>query len=119
MDKKRILDWVPRIIGIMFFGFAFIFALLSGNDGFVSALMNASPWIILLFVFFVSWKWKKVGGWILIAISVIFGIMFDAFESLFVLFVFVLPILIVGILFLLDSKKTKKKVVKKKSKKKN
>ncbi len=108
---KKIIHWVPRIIILVFAIFAFIFALLSGAEdhggGLKGVLINspnAIPWLILLGIVYITWKWEKIGGWILIGISVIFTIFFNALENIEVFLILILPILLSGILFLVSSK---------------
>ena len=112
---KKTIYWVPRIIILVFAILIFVFALLSGSERYGGGIIgilknspNALPWLILLLIVYFAWKWEKIGGWMLIILSVLFTFFFDAFESLGAFLFLILPILIVGILFLISSKINKK-----------
>lgn len=103
---KQILYWLPRIVILVFALLVFVFALLSGatdyGGGLKGILMNspnAIPWLILLGIVYIAWKWEKVGGWMLIVTSIIFTVFFNAWGHIGTFLILILPILLMGILF--------------------
>jgi len=75
---RNIARYVLLIFGIL----VFIFALLSGSEdyggglhGIIKNSPNALPWLLLLILIFVAWKWELVGG-ILITLLGIFLLFF-------------------------------------------
>ena len=111
---KQILYWLPRIVILVFALLVFVFALLSGvadhGGGLKGILMNSPnviPWLILLGIVYIAWKWEKVGGWMLILTSIIFTVFFNAWEHTGIFLILILPILFIGILFLISSKLNK------------
>jgi len=108
--KNNILYWLPRILGILFICFISLFSLdVFGEYKFPEILlalfMHLLPSIILLVVLIVAWKWEKIGGWIFVAMGIIFTIFFNTYESFSGFFLISFPILIIGILFLLNGRK--------------
>lgn len=111
---KKILYWFPRIGMLTFSLLVFVFALLSGAEeygggieGIVLNSPNALPWLVLLVVVFIAWKWEKIGGMLLIALSVLFTVFFNAWQHVGTLFMFILPITGMGVLFLFSDKQKK------------
>lgn len=88
-----------------------IFALLSGagpNEGGIYNIVqnspNALPWIILLAMIYVAWKWEFIGG-IIISLTGIFMMnFFHVFGSKFhvVPFILTLMILLFGAFFMMS-----------------
>ena len=75
---RNIARYVLLIFGIL----VFIFALLSGSEdyggrlhGIIKNSPNALPWLLLLILIFVAWKWELVGG-ILITLLGVFLLFF-------------------------------------------
>jgi len=115
-NVKKIIYWTPRIIILILVAFFFVFALLSGAEEYGGGLRgilmnspNALPWLVLFFIVWIAWKWEKIGGWLFILIAIIFTFFFDAYESLVMVFILIIPLWLVGILFLISSKINKKK----------
>jgi len=115
-SAKKIIYWIPRIILLVFSILIFLFALLSGAENYGGGIKgvllnspNALPWLILLILVYFSWKNEKIGGWLLIIIAIFFTFQFDAYESIIAFSILILPILISGILFLINNKLNKKK----------
>jgi len=113
---KKLIYWTPRIIILIIAVLFFIFALLSGSEeyggGINGVLMNspnALPWLVLFLLVGVAWKWEKIGGWFFILFAIFSVFFFNVFKSPGVLLFVTLPILLVGILFLISSKFNKKK----------
>jgi hypothetical protein len=88
------------LIGIL----VFIFAVLSGAENFGGGLKgiiknsaNALPWLLLLVLIYVAWKWELIGG-IIITISG-FGMLyfFNFSGSNFFLITFILCLLIIAL----------------------
>lgn len=126
--KSKILFWTPRIITILFIIFISLFAFDVFNEGygfpevFLALFMHLIPTLVLTGILLVAWRWENFGGYIYLFMGVFFGFFFDAFEELISFLLLVVPLWIVGGLFLADYYVNKKgksvKKVKKKKKKK-
>lgn len=89
----------------------FIFALLSGSEdygggisGIIQNSPNALPWLLLLVLTFIAWKWELIGG-IIITVIGLYMVYFFNFEgqNFFVItFIITLLIVILGLLFILS-----------------
>lgn len=114
--KKTKIDKTTRIIKIILLAmsvFWFIFSWISGaKPGFKGFLMNfpnTIPWIILILLIGLLWKFEFAGG-ILITILGIFTIfIFDAIEQPFVLLTISLPLTALGLFFVVKNLKRKNK----------
>ena len=100
------------IIGVLIF----IFALLSGAEsqgggvmGIIKNSPNALPWVLLLVLVYVAWKWELVGGILFTVIGLGFSpVVFlhnynmnhSIFISLGIIAAITLPFIVVGILFI-------------------
>ena len=88
-----------------------VFALLSGSEdygggiiGIIKNIPNALPWVVLLVLIYIAWKWELIGG-ILITILGLFLMYFFNFNgSNFFIFPFMLTLLIIvfGSLFIIS-----------------
>ena len=120
--KSKLLYWTPRILVILFILFISMFAMdVFGEYSFplvlVALFMHLIPSFILIILLVVAWKWERVGGILFLVLFVVFTFWFDLYKHIISFLLIGLPVLIVGILFLISSKVNKKKIVKKKSKK--
>jgi hypothetical protein len=89
----------------------FIFALLSGSEdygggisGIIQNSPNALPWLILLVLTFIAWKWELIGG-IIITIMGLFMVYFFNFQgqNFFVItFTITSIIVLLGLLFIIS-----------------
>jgi len=95
------------IIGVLIF----IFALLSGAEsqgggvmGIIKNSPNALPWVLLLVLVYVAWKWELVGGIIITALGLFLFYFFNFAGNNFFLFTFILTLLIIllGSFFILS-----------------
>ena len=84
-------------------GTQFIFALLSGAEGYGGGLKgvimnspNSLPWLLLFVFVYVAWKWELVGGSLVALIGFFTIFMFDAFEEPFVFLAISLPLMLLG-----------------------
>ena len=72
---KRLLFWIPRVLGLLFAAFISLFALDVFGEGvgiwetLVALLMHLVPTFVLLFVLALAWRWEWVGGILLIALG--------------------------------------------------
>ena len=89
--------------------FWFVFALLSGSEeygggikGIVLNSLNALPWLLLFVFVYIAWRWELVGGILVIAMGVFTIFFFDVFKSTVVLFAISIPLIILGILFIIN-----------------
>jgi hypothetical protein len=93
----NIARYTLLVLGIL----VFIFALLSGSEGygggisgFIKNSPNALPWLFLLILIFVAWKWELVGGIIITLMGVAMIYFFNFYGPNFFLITFILTLLI-------------------------
>jgi hypothetical protein len=106
--SKRLLYWSPRVIGILLVLFVAMFSLdvFEGNHGFwktvVAFVMHQVPTMFALVPLLLAWRWEWIGAvtYLCVAVfSIIFGI---GTWDLIAFFCFSGPLVIAGILFLLN-----------------
>lgn len=117
---KRILYWLPRILGILAILFMMMFSLdcfeNGGTDALLCLLMHNIPALIIVAVLVISWKWELIGGILFILGFIAGGIFFDGFGKNPASLIVIAPFLLTGILFILyyylyGSKKTKPELI--------
>jgi|GEM_PF-527574 len=95
------------ILGIL----VFLFALLSGSEGYGGGIAgiiknspNAIPWLILLVLVFIAWKWELIGGILVTVLGIALLYFFNFTGPGFSLFPFILTIMItiLGSFFILS-----------------
>jgi len=122
-QKSNWLLWVPRVLGILIASFITIFAFdvfiedYSWLEKIVAFLMHLIPTFILLVTLIISWRYRLIGGitYIILGFLYLFGT--RAYQFLPASLVITLPLVVVGILFILSqylpkSKKTLKNYLK-------
>ncbi|HAW50964.1 MAG TPA: hypothetical protein DCX54_01360 [Flavobacteriales bacterium] len=79
---RNIARYFLLITGICVFGFA----LVSGSEeygggitGIVRNSPNALPWVLLLILTYISWKWELTGGIIVLCFSIVLLFFFHVF----------------------------------------
>ncbi len=101
--------WVPRIIAIAYVLFLLVFTLDSGASGIweriTAYVMNALPAIVVAACLAVFWRRPKAAGWMFIALAVAFTVWFNAYTRLEQFLIVPLPLLVIGVLFLLVRKR--------------
>ncbi|MBU4501272.1 MAG: hypothetical protein KKA79_01670 [Nanoarchaeota archaeon] len=108
MKKKRnrLLYWSPRVLCIIFILFISMFALDVFEYPFpevlVALFMHLIPSFILTAVTILAWKKEKIGGIIFIGLAVFSVFFFNTLENPESLLFITGPVLLVGILFLLN-----------------
>jgi uncharacterized membrane protein len=70
---------------------------------------NALPWLAVWVLVYVAWRWPIIGGWLLFIMGVVFTMMFDTYENILAFSLISLPVLIVGILFLMGGNRRRSK----------
>ena len=113
-NRNKWLYWTPRIIIIIFILFISIFALdvfeeYQGLELLIGLFMHLIPSFILIILLVIAWKWEKIGGWLFIVLSIIFTIFFKTYQDIISFLIISLPVLVIGILFLLNYYKTEGK----------
>ncbi len=111
-DKKiqtaNILRNIARYSLLCLSVLVFIFALLSGSEdyggglsGIIQNSPNALPWLLLLALTFIAWKWELIGG-IIITVIGLYMVYFFNFEGqnfFAITFIITSVIVILGISF--------------------
>jgi hypothetical protein len=104
----NILRKLARLILLIIALFWFSFALLSGAEeygggltGIIKNSPNALPWLLLLVVVFIAWKWELLGGILIAGLGIFTIFAFNVFnESLYVFFLITLPLILLGGFFI-------------------
>ena len=88
------------VLGIL----VFIFALLSGSqeygggiEGIIKNSPNAIPWLLLLILIFIAWKWELTGGIIITVLGLIMVYFFNFRGPNFFLVTFILTLFITAL----------------------
>ena len=97
---RNIARYSLLFIGIL----VFIFALLSGSEDYGGGLVgilnnspNALPWLLLLALVYVAWKWELIGGIIVTALGFVMLYFFNFSCPNFFLTTFILTLLIIAL----------------------
>jgi hypothetical protein len=104
----RLLFWTPRILSILFILFISMFALdiFEGDYGFwgtiIGLFMHLIPSFIMIILLVIAWKWEKIGGWAFVILAVLFTLHFRAYNSISSFMLISFPVLLIGILFILE-----------------
>ncbi|MDD5086592.1 MAG: hypothetical protein PHV16_02470 [Candidatus Nanoarchaeia archaeon] len=107
---KKVIYWAPRIIAILFILFISLFALDVFSEDYtffqtiIGLFMHLIPAFILIAATCIAWKNEFVGGFVFIGIFVFFTIFFNTSREIITFSLISLPVLIIGLLFLLNSK---------------
>ena len=111
MDRKaKFLYWAPRILAIVFILFISLFALDVFSEGYsfletiVALFMHLIPTFILIAVTWIAWKNEFIGGFIFIGIFIFLTVFFNTSREVITFFLISFPVLVIGLLFLLNSK---------------
>ena len=106
-----IIHWMPRIASILIIGFMGLFSLdvfeieAQPLELLVGFLMHNIPSLLMLALLFFAWKRPVVGFAGFLAVALLFTILFvRSIFGLMNLLVFVLPILMIALLFYIDWK---------------
>jgi hypothetical protein len=95
---------------MLFILFISLFALDVFSEGYgfpetiVALFMRLIPTFILIAATFIAWKNDFLGGFIYIGIFIFFTIFFNISREIITFFIIFLPVLIIGELFLINSK---------------
>jgi len=112
MNLKKTLYWTPRILTILFTALISIFALdvfveYSFPEVLVALFMHLIPTFILILLLAISWKKELYGGIGFLVLALVPLFFFN--EPLESFFILSLPLIAVGILFMVSWKINKKK----------
>jgi hypothetical protein len=95
---RNIARYTLLVLGVL----VFIFALFSGSEdygggirGIIQNSPNALPWLILLILIFIAWKWELVGGIIITLLGIAMLFFFVLLGNNFFLITFILTLLII------------------------
>jgi len=113
--NKRIFYWFPRVLAILYILFLALFALdvfIPGKDFLyyiVALFMHLIPNFVLLTILTIAWKHERIGGALfLVAFAVLFSMFWDR-SFLWLQLLLFSPLVLIGILFLLQRKEVGKK----------
>lgn len=108
MLKKSIrvakwLRYVARTVLVLVAGFWFVFALLSGAEGFGGGLkgilinsFNALPWLLLFVFVWIVWKFELLGGILITLFGIITIFFFKTYQDVIVFLMVSLPLILLG-----------------------
>jgi hypothetical protein len=102
------LRYIARGVLGLVTAFWLVFALLSGAEssgGELSELVhnapNALPWIGLVLLNVVAWKWELVGGVLVILLGLFYMFFFNALSPVGIVFwLIVMPMVVLGLMFI-------------------
>jgi len=104
--SNQLLFWIPRILTILFAGFISLFAMDVFQEGrglwetIGELLIHLIPTFILIALLLMSWKWEWIVGSVFIILGLAYMIMnFDYKQWIIAISG---PMLLIGILYLLD-----------------
>ncbi len=104
---RKVIVWLPRILGIVFAVFLSMFALdaFGGDEPFfrqlLGFLIHLVPTAAVVAVVVLAWMWRH-GGYVFIALGIVFAFAFDAWEHPASIILLVgIPVML-GVLFLLS-----------------
>lgn len=119
MPKQKIIKlirYTARTILTVVAVFWFLFALVSGSEGFGGGLKgiiinspNAIPWVFLLVFVYIAWRWEMIGGSVIVLMGVFTVFMFNTYRDLLTFFTISIPLIVLGGMFILTSKLDKSK----------
>jgi len=107
-SAKQILFWSPRVLGILIAVFVSLFALDVFGEGYsswetIGALaLHLLPTFVILVVLGIAWRWEWIGGFLFVALGVLYITLFWEPSNLPAYLVISGPLFLTGILFLLD-----------------
>jgi len=114
MSKERVANIfrnIARYFLLVVAILVFIFALLSGSEqygggitGILKNSSNAIPWLLLLILVFIGWKWELIGGIGITSLGIVMFYFFNFGTTNFFLVTFILTLIIIilGSFFLLS-----------------
>jgi hypothetical protein len=109
--KTNKLIWIPRALSIVFIVFLALFALdvFSGEVPLVKKLggffIHLIPSFTLVIILVISWKKPFIGGSLFILLSIVFILVFRTYRPLPTLLFLTSPTALVGILFVILTRK--------------
>ena len=109
-QKRFKFKWFPRILSIVFILFLSLFAtdvfLMEGPlfQKIAGFLIHLIPSFCLLFFLLVAWRKPKEGGYLFLILSIIFTLRFQTYKNIYSFLLISLPLLIVGICFLIENR---------------
>ncbi len=104
----QLLHWTPRVLGILFAVFISLFALDVFEEGeplsrmLLGFAMHMIPTALVVIAVLVAWRWPAVGGLLFIALGVAYAVMVHGKENVWALVAIGGPLLLVGLLFVVD-----------------
>lgn len=105
---EKVLFWSPRVLGILIAIFVSLFALDVFGVGYsfwetIGALaMHLIPTFVILVVLGIAWRWEWIGGFLFVALGVLYITLFWEPSNLPAYLLISGPLFLTGILFLLD-----------------
>jgi hypothetical protein len=102
------LFWTPRVLGILFAIFISLFALDVFGEGYgpwetvVALVMHLVPTFVVLIALAVAWRWEWVGAVLFCGLAFLYVVMAWGRFPLLTYVVISGPLLLVGVLFLLN-----------------
>jgi hypothetical protein len=106
---KRWLYWLPRALSILFAVFISLLALDVFGEGYsfwetlVALFMHLVPTFILVVAILIAWRWERVGAALFLALAVVYLVMTNGR-----MLTIPIPLIIVGLLFLVSWRVTLK-----------
>ena len=108
INWKKTIPWIPRIIAILYIIFITIFAF---DESVISLpwFVHLMPTIILALIVIFTWKRPLAASIIFLVLGFGFTLIFRTYSNLLTFLLISLPLILIGILFLLERLFIKKK----------
>lgn len=106
-----ITKWFPRVLAIIYIIFIALLSLdvLNANATAIQKIggliISNIPTILLLVALFLAWKKPATGGTVFLMLSILFSLFFRTYQRIDTFILISCPLLLVGVLFLLNKKK--------------
>ncbi len=104
MNTKRLIRWLPRVIGILFAAFISLFALDVFNEGYafgellIALLMHLIPTLLIIAVLAIAWRNEWIGAILFGSLALFYLVSSgELLESM----ILTVPLLLIAGLFLL------------------
>lgn len=103
----KYLQYFCRATLILLAIFWATFSLLSGadsqNNGLKGILLNSPnmlPWLLILVIIYITWKWEFIGGLLTTASGLFFSFFFQSAKSPIIFWTISFPLIILGLLLI-------------------
>ncbi len=108
INRKKIIIWTPRVLAILYIIFITIFAF---DESVISLpfIVHLMPTILLALVLIFTWRKPLTAAIIFLILGFGFTLIFRTYQNLVTFLIISLPLILMGVLFLLEKLLVKRK----------